>query len=74
MAETRGVTIKMYEVHTIELRKFHKTQDHLESKLDLWAYYLKNIDKYNIGSTPQAFKKDRDLFSRLQNPKGYSFK
>jgi predicted transposase/invertase (TIGR01784 family) len=69
-AETRGRTITVYEVHTIELLKFRKTQNQLDCKMDFWVYYLKNIDKHNIENPPQAFKKHPVLLAACLTLKG----
>ncbi|MBP6870110.1 Rpn family recombination-promoting nuclease/putative transposase [Candidatus Babeliales bacterium] len=47
------------EFHYIELSKFHKKLDELETEMDKWLYFFKNAD--SLTTIPQQFAKSKDF-------------
>lgn len=46
--ETKEQVIQDVEFNFIELPKFDKTIDHLESSIDQWTYFIKNAENLNV--------------------------
>jgi predicted transposase/invertase (TIGR01784 family) len=54
-------TYEVYEIHTIELKKFHKGPEDLTTRLDWLVYFLKNIPNYKKSEIPKVFRGHPEL-------------
>jgi hypothetical protein len=64
--EAKETATDKWEVITIELPKFNKTEDELQTVVDKWIYSIKNMEK--LSECPQNLNEDifRDLYEKAK--------
>jgi predicted transposase/invertase (TIGR01784 family) len=64
--EAKETATDKWEVITIELPKFNKTEDELQTVVDKWLYSIKNMEK--LSECPQNLNEDifRDLYEKAK--------
>lgn len=62
-SETHEQTLQHFEFHFIELSKFHKTIDELETVADKWIYLIQNSE--NIEKIPDQLKRPQEMAEAL---------
>ena len=55
----------IFELHYIELRKFKKTYQEINSVLDRWSSFLTKADKLNKNDIPEQLKIDKDIVKAI---------
>lgn len=55
----------IFELHYIELRKFKKTYQEINSVLDRWSSFLTKADKLNKNNIPEQLKIDKNIVKAI---------
>lgn len=55
----------IFELHYIELRKFKKTYQEIDSVLDRWSSFLTKADKLDKNSIPEELKIDKNIVKAI---------
>jgi predicted transposase/invertase (TIGR01784 family) len=55
----------MFELHYVELRKFHKSYSQIVSALDRWTTFLTRAHDLNKNQLPKAFENDVEIIKAL---------